>query len=109
MKTQKELAKISKDLEKISRKLQKLTSSITKEKSRAPKTGIQKPVTPGKRKKSGTKTVLDIVRNSTKGINAQTLIKKTGFEDKTIRNIIFKALKGGKIERVGWGVYKSSK
>ena len=109
MKTQKELAKISKDLVKISRKLQELTSSINKEKRRAPKAGIQKPVTPGKRKKSGTKTVLDIVRNSTKGINAQTLIKKTGFEDKTIRNIIFKALKGGKIERVGWGVYKSSK
>ena len=109
MKTQKELAKISKDLVKISRKLQELTSSINKEKRRAPKVGIPKSVTPGKRKKSGTKTVLDIVRNSTKGINAQALIKKTGFEDKTIRNIIFKALKGGKIERVGWGVYKSSK
>lgn len=109
MENKKELAKISKDLVKISRKLQNLTSSITKEKSRAPKAGIQKSVTPGKRKKSGTKTVLNIVRNSTKGINAQTLIKKTGFEDKTIRNIIFKALKGGKIERVGWGVYKSSK
>ncbi len=50
-----------------------------------------------------------MVRNSTKGINAQTLLKKTGFEDKTIRNIIFKALKGGKIERVGWGVYKGCK
>ena len=109
MKAQKELAKICKDLVTISRKLQKLTSSITKGKDRAPKAGIQKPVTHGKRKKSGTKTVLDIVRNSTKGINVQTLIKKTGFEDKTIRNIIFKALKGGKIERVGWGVYKSCK
>jgi len=109
MKTQKELAKISKDLVKISRKLQELTSSINKEKRRASKAGIPKSVTPGKRKITGTKTVLEIVRNSTKGINAQTLIKKTGFEDKTIRNIIFKALKGGKIERVGWGVYKSCK
>ena len=85
METQKGLAKISKDLVKISRKLQKLTSAITKEKSRAPKAGIQKPVTPGKNKKSGTKTVLDIIRNSTTGINTQTLIKKTGFEDKTIQ------------------------
>jgi len=78
MENKKELAKITKDLVKISRKLQKFTSSITKEKSRAPKTGIQKPVTPGKRKKSGTKTVLDIVRNSTKGINARLLSKRQG-------------------------------
>jgi len=109
MENKKEPAKITKDLVKISRKLQELTSSTNKEKRRAPKAGIQNPVASGKSKESGTKTVLDMVRNSTKGINAQTLIKKTGFEDKTIRNIIFKALKGGKIERVGWGVYKSSK
>ena len=109
MKIQKELVKISKDLEKLSRLTQKLTASIPKTKGRAQKASMPKPVTPQKGKKSGTQTVLDMVRKSQKGIDAGTLIKKTGFEDKKIRNIIFKAWKEGKIERVGRGVYKSSK
>ena len=109
MKIQRELVKISKDLEKLFRQIQKLTSSITNEKGRAQKASMLKPVAPNKGKKSGTQTVLDMVRKSQKGIDAGTLIKKTGFEDKKIRNIIFKAWKEGKIERVGRGVYKSSK
>ena len=50
-----------------------------------------------------------MIKKSKTGIDAGTLIKKTGFDDKKIRNILFKALKEGKIERVGRGVYKSSK
>jgi hypothetical protein len=109
MKIQKELAKISKDLEKMSRRIQKLTSFIPKEKGRAPKTSMPKPAAPSKGKKSGTQTVLGMIKKSKTGINAGTLIKKTGFEDKKIRNILFKALTDGKIERVGRGVYKISK
>ena len=109
MQIQKEMAKISKDLQKMSRRIQKLTSFIPKQKSRAPKAKMPRPVTPKKGKKSGIQTVLDLVRKSNKGIDAKTLIKKTGFEDKKIRNILFKALTGGKIERVRRGVYKASK
>ena len=109
MKIQKELIKISKDLERMSRQIQKLTSSIAKEKGRAQKASMPKPVAPSKGKKSGTQTVLDMIKKSKTGIDAGTLIKKTGFEDKKIRNILFKAWKEGKIERVGRGVYKSSK
>ena len=109
MKIQKELVKISKDLEKISREIQKLTSSITKEKGKAQKASMPKPVAPNKSKKSGTQTVLDMIRKSKKGIGTETLINKTGFDGKKIHNTLFKALKEGKIERVGRGVYKSSK
>jgi len=109
MKIQKELAKISKDLEKMSRRIQKLTSSLTQGKDRAPKTSLPKSAAQNKGKKSGTQTVLDMIIKSQKGIDAGTLIQKTGFEDKKIRNILFKALTDGKIERVGRGVYKSSK
>jgi predicted transcriptional regulator of viral defense system len=70
---------------------------------------MPKPVAPQKGKKSGTQTVLDMIKKSKTGIAAGSLIKKTGFEDKQIRNILFKAWKDGKIERVGRGVYKSSK
>jgi hypothetical protein len=109
MKIQKELTKISKDLEKMSRRIQKLTSSIPKGKGRATKAGMPKPVATRKGKKSGTQKVLSIIKRSKTGIAAGTLIKKTGYEDKKIRNILFKAWKEGKIERVGRGVYKSSK
>ena len=109
MKIKKELVKISKDLEKMSRRIQKLTSSLAKGKNRAPKTTLPKSAAPNKGKKSGTQIVLGMIKKSQKGIDAGTLIKKTGFEDKKIRNILFKALTDGKIERVGRGVYKSSK
>ncbi len=109
MKIQKELVKISKDLEKLSRLIQKLTASIPKTKGRGQKASMPKPVAPQKGKKSGTQTVLDMIKKSKTGIAAGSLIKKTGFEDKQIRNILFKAWKDGKIERVGRGVYKSSK
>ena len=109
MKIQKELVKISKDLEKLSRLIQKLTASIPKTKGRAQKASMPKPVAPQKGKKSGTQTVLDMIKKSKTGIAAGSLIKKTGFEDKQIRNILFKAWKDGKIERVGRGAYKISK
>ena len=109
MKIQKELTKISKDLEKMSRRIQKLTSSIPKGKGKAPKASMFKPVATSRGKKSGTLTVLDMIKKSKTGIAAGSLIKKTGFEDKKIRNILFKAWKDGRIERVGRGVYKISK
>ena len=70
---------------------------------------MPKPVVLRKGKKSGIQTVLDMIQKSKTGIDAGTLIKKTGFDDKKIRNILFKALTTGKIERVGRGVYKISK
>jgi hypothetical protein len=109
MNIQKEFAKISKDLKKMSRRIKKLSSSIPKTKGVAQKASMPKPVALSKGKKSGIQTVLDMIKKSKTGIDVGTLIKKTGFEDKKIRNIIFKAWKEGKIERVVRGVYKSSK
>lgn len=109
MKIQQELTRISKDLEKMSRRIKKLTASIPKAKGRAKKVSMPKPVAGKKGKKSGTQTVLGMIGKSKTGIAAGSLIKKTGFEDKKIRNILFKAWKDGRIERVGRGVYKISK
>ena len=109
MKIQKELAKISKDLEKMSWRIKKLTASIPKGKGKSPKASMFKPVAASRDKKSGTQTVLEVIKKSKKGIGTGTLIKKTGFDGKKFHNIIFKAQKEGKIERVGRGVYKISK
>ena len=109
MKIQKELVK---DQQRTCEDVQtdpKLTSSLAPGKNRAPKTSLSRSAAQNKGKKSGTQTVLDMIKRSEKGIEAGTLIEKTGFEDKKIRNILFKALTDGKIERVVRGVYKSSK
>jgi hypothetical protein len=54
---------------------------------------------------TATDQVVNIIKRLKKGVDVPTLIKKTGFEDKKIRNIVFKASKQGEIKRAGRGVY----
>ena len=57
---------------------------------------------PAKKAKALTATdqVLRVIKRSKKGVDAPTLMKKTGFEDKKIRNILMRASKQGKIKRI---------
>ena len=52
-----------------------------------------------------TDQVLRIINRSKKGVDAPTLIKKTGFDAKKIQNILFRTHKQGRIKRVGKGIY----
>ena len=64
--------------------------------------------TPAGKKRSkltATDKVLNIINRSKNGVSTQTLIKKTGFDVKKIRNMIFRAKKMGKIKSVSRGVY----
>jgi hypothetical protein len=54
---------------------------------------------------TSTDQILKIIRRSRKGVNVPALKAKTGFEDKKVRNIIFRASKEGKIKKVGRGIY----
>lgn len=58
---------------------------------------------------TATEQVLKIVGRSRKGVDVPTLKAKTGFEDKKVRNIIFRASKEGKIKNVGRGIYVGAK
>ncbi len=49
--------------------------------------------------------VLSILKRSKKGVNASTLMKKTGFGERTVRNILYKTSKAGKIKTAGRGIY----
>ena len=40
-----------------------------------------------------------------KGVDVPTLKEKTGFDDKKVRNIVFRATKEGKIKKFGRGIY----
>ena len=54
---------------------------------------------------TATDEILKIIKRSKKGVDAPTLIKKTGFNQKKVRNILFRIYKQGRIKRVGKGVY----
>lgn len=58
---------------------------------------------------TATEQILKIVGRSRKGVDVPALKNKTGFEDKKVRNIIFRASKEGKIKKIGRGIYVGAK
>ena len=58
-------------------------------------------------KKSATAvdTVLKVINRSKKGVDTAVLMKKTGFDQRKIHNIVYKLKKQGKVKSVGKGVY----
>ena len=56
-------------------------------------------------KKTDTDKVLEIINRSKKGVNTATLMKKTGFNQKKVRNMLNRTHKQGKITRVEKGIY----
>ncbi|WDP91358.1 MAG: hypothetical protein HUN04_17295 [Desulfobacter sp.] len=67
--------------------------------------GAGRPRTP--KKKSASAIVLEIIGNHPEGTNFKTIKAATGFDDKKLRNIIFRLDKIKKIERVTRGIYKA--
>jgi uncharacterized Zn finger protein len=53
--------------------------------------------------------ILAILKRTKKGIDAAALKRKTGFDEKIIRNILYSAAKRGDIERVERGVYRAKR
>jgi len=117
--------KLFKDLQVVNREIKSLTKKIEKmivavdklEKvksvKKAPaKKKEKKKVAPQKvtaKKKAAkltdTEKTIKIINRSKKGVDVATLMKKTGFNNKKISNIVHRAYKTGKIKRVGTGIY----
>jgi uncharacterized Zn finger protein len=67
---------------------------------------------PDKKKITGltdTAQILNIIKRSRKGVDVAILKQKTGFDEKKIRNMIYKAHKEGIIRRAGRGIYLGTK
>jgi len=75
---------------------------VVKKKTTAAKKTVAKKKTAAT---TDTSQVLTIVNRFKKGVNVATLKEKTGFEDKKIRNILYRATKQKKIKRVTQGFY----
>ena len=58
------------------------------------------------KRKSASAIVLEVIANHPGGTNFKTIKAATGFDDKKLRNIIFRLDKIGRIQRVNRGIYK---
>jgi len=110
----KDLQAISKELTKLANQTEKLAAELgkaekPKAKSVTTKTKAKAVITkkaPAKgAKKTDTDKVLEIINRSKKGVDTATLMKKTGFDQKKVRNMLNRTYKQGKITRVEKGIY----
>jgi pantothenate kinase len=110
----KDLQTISKELTKLVKQIENLAAAL--EKAEKPKAKSVKTKTKAKAvttkkapaksaKKTDTDKVLAIINRSKKGIDTAALMKKTGFDQKKVRNILHRTYKQGKITRVEKGIY----
>ena len=106
----KELTKLVKKIEKLSTELGKSEISEAKSVKSKTKTKTAAKKAPAKgAKKTDTDKLLAVINRHKKGIDTATLMKKTGFNEKKVRNMLNRTYKQGKIARVGIGIYIGAK
>ena len=109
----KDLQAISKELTKLANQTEKLAAALGKAKKPAAKSvktktkakAVTKKAPAKVAKKTDTDKVLAIINRSKKGVDTATLMKKTGFDQKKVRNMLNRTYKQGKITRVEKGIY----
>ena len=106
----KDLKAVAKDLKGLTQKTDKMIKRLEKlEKAQVAKKtkakAVKKAVVKKPAKLSASGTVLAIIKRSRKGVDAAALKKKTGFEGRKIRDIIFRLRKQGKIKTEPKGIY----
>jgi hypothetical protein len=113
-----DLTAMKKNFTAIGKKFDTLLKAVEKSETKVTKVSRPKAVkaTPAKKtpkapvkkkavKATATDQVLNIINRSKKGVDTATLIKKTGFDLKKVRNIISRISKQGKIKRADRGIY----
>ena len=110
----KDLQAIRNKLTKLAEKTEKLAAALEKTyqpaaKSAKTKTKAKAVVTKKAQvkavKKTDTDKLLAFINRSKKGVDTATLMKKTGFDQKKVRNMLNRTYKQGKITRVDKGIY----
>ena len=120
-----DLQAVTKALKALTRKTEAMANKVAKlEKAQAkanPKKAVSKKA-PAKRKTkpktakkasakkkaaapTATDQVLNIIKRSKKGVDVSALMKKAELGERTVRNILFRAGKQGKIKRADRGIY----
>jgi hypothetical protein len=102
----KKLAKLSWQTEKLAaafKQAEKPMTKSTKTETEAKK--VTKKASAKSRKNTDTDKNLAIINKFKKGVDAATLMKKTGFNQKKVRNILHRTSKQAKIIRAEKGIY----
>jgi ATP-dependent RNA circularization protein (DNA/RNA ligase family) len=100
------LKKLAEKTEKLAAELGKAQKPAVKSVKTAPKSkSVTKKAPVKAAKKTDTDKVLEIINRSKKGVDTATLMKKTGFDQKKVRNMLNRTYKQGKITRVDKGIY----
>ena len=109
---QKDLTAISKKLEMLIKAVEKSEkATVTKAskpkavKARPAKKASKAPVKKKAVQITATDQVLNIINRLKKGADTATLMNKTGFDQKKVRNILQRTFKQGKIKRADIGIY----
>ena len=104
------------DIDKLVKKMERLEVALKANRvagARAKKAGAvkgaakKKQARRGRAKMTATEKILSVIERSARGADISALKAKTGFEDKKIRNIVFRLAKQGTNKRAGRGVYAS--
>jgi acetaldehyde dehydrogenase (acetylating) len=91
------------DIEKLMTKLDNIETLVIKSAARGKAIGSRNP---GRHGMTASDTVLEIIKeNGEDGVNFAEIQDKTGFEEKKIRNIVFRLNKLEKIKRKTRGIY----
>ena len=120
----KQLQSVKKELNALTKRVEKLLAAVKKteaakpkkkaapkkvaSKKAAPKKAAAKKTAPKKaaaKKATAADTVLKVIQRLKKGTDTAGLMKKTGFDQKKVANIIFKLKKQGKITSPKKGLY----
>ena len=109
----KDLQAISNKLTKLAEQTEKLIAALAKTdlpaaksvKTKTKAKAVTKKAPVKAAKKTDTDKLLEIINRSKKGVDTATLMKKTGFNQKKVRNMLNRTYKQGKITRVEKGIY----
>ena len=112
-----DLQTVSKQLIKLVKQTEKLAAQLSKAEKPKSKAGkrktkakaVAKKVSAKGAKKTDTDKLIAVINRHKKGIDTATLMKKTGFNQKKVRNMLHRTHKQGKITRVGKGIYAGVK
>jgi len=117
-KLKKDLQSVSKALYNLVQKIERMQKEVDKQvqptkkikaktvkKKAVKKAPVKKVIIPKTAPPTATDKIFAIIKRSKKGVNTETLMKKTGYERKAISNAIYKLTKQGEIKTVAKGVY----
>jgi hypothetical protein len=104
---EKKLATLTKAVEKSAKSNPAKKSTAKSVKVKAAKAGSVKKASVKRisSKLTATDQVLKVIEGSNEGVDTATLMKKTGFDQKKVTNILQRTYKMGKIKRVRKGLY----